>query len=171
MGGKGAALRDRWLHRNLKVVLGNPIFAPDYRIRQIIGKCFVEPAETGTYYFKKERIYWNCKNADNILVFYLTQYFKEHPRRRIELVDVTVSINHGKGFSWVTLVFIVRRKEDNEWKEKEDFSPLASVRCRKDNTEVIINAYRPRLNERMKKIQEAGCVSIFSGIMKHRLVE
>ena len=43
----------RELRRNLKVVLGNPIFAPAYRIIQIIGKYFVEPAETGTYYFKK----------------------------------------------------------------------------------------------------------------------
>ena len=65
----------RELRRNLKVVLGNPIFAPEYRIKQIIRKCFVEPAETGTYYFKKERIDWSCKNAGDILVFYLTQYF------------------------------------------------------------------------------------------------
>ena len=43
---------------------------------------------------------------------------------------------------------------------------LASVRCRKDNTEVIVNTYRPRMNERMKRIQEAGCVSIFAGILK-----
>ena len=39
----------RELRRNLKVVLGNPIFAPKYRIKQIIGKYFVEPTETGTY--------------------------------------------------------------------------------------------------------------------------
>ena len=44
------------LRRNLKLVLGNPIFAPEYRIRHIIGKYFVEPTYTGTYYFKKERI-------------------------------------------------------------------------------------------------------------------
>ena len=81
----------RELHRNLKVVLGNPIFAHEYCIKQIIGKYSVEPAETGTYYFKKERIDWIFKNADDILLFYLTQYFKEHPVRRIELVDVTVS--------------------------------------------------------------------------------
>ena len=43
---------------------------------------------------------------------------------------------------------------------------LASVRCRKDNTDVIVNMYGPRLNELMKRIQEAGCVSIFSGILK-----
>ena len=41
----------RELRQNSKVVLGNPIFAPEYRIKQIIGKYFVEPAETGTYYF------------------------------------------------------------------------------------------------------------------------
>ena len=119
------------LRRNLKVVLGNPIFAPDYRIRQIIGKCFVEPAETGTYYFKKEIIDWSCKNADDILVFYLTQYFKDHPGLRIELVDVTVLINHGKGFSWATLVVIVRWKEDNEWKEKEDFFSVGQCEVQK----------------------------------------
>ena len=107
------------IRHNFKVVLRNPIFATEYRIKLIIGKYFVGPAETGTYYFKK-RIDCICKNADDILVFYLTQYFKEHTRRRIELVDVTVSINHGKGFSWDTLVIIVRWKEDNEWNEKEE---------------------------------------------------
>ena len=82
------------------------------------------------------------------------------------MVDVTFFINHGKGFSWATLVVIVHWRKDNEWKEKEDFSLLASVRCRKDNTEVIINTYGPRLKKRMKRIQEAGCVYIFSGILK-----
>ena len=43
---------------------------------------------------------------------------------------------------------------------------LASVRCRNDNKEVIVNTYGPRLNKRMKRIQEAGCVYIFSGILK-----
>ena len=126
----------REIRCNLKVVLRNPIFAPEYRIKHIIGKCFVEPAETGTYYFKKERIDWSCKNADDILVFYLTQYFKEHPGIRIELADVTVTIEHGKTFYWATLVVIVCWKEDNEWNEKEESFSLASVRCRKDNTEV-----------------------------------
>ena len=41
------------LRRNLKVFLGNPIFAPEYCIKQIIGKYFVKPAEISTYYFKK----------------------------------------------------------------------------------------------------------------------
>ena len=36
----------RELCQKLKAVLGNTIFAPDYRIKQIIGKYFVEPAET-----------------------------------------------------------------------------------------------------------------------------
>ena len=81
----------------------------------------MEPAETGTYYFKKERIDRSRKNADDILVFYLTQYFKDRPGRRIDLADVTDSIDHGKGFSRATLVVIVRWKEDNEWNEKEGF--------------------------------------------------
>ena len=64
-------------------------------------------------------------------VFYLTKYFKEHPGLRIELVDVTVSIDHGKGFSRAALVVIVCCKEDNEWNEKEESFFLASARCRK----------------------------------------
>ena len=81
-------------------------------------------------------------------------------------MDVTVSINHGKGFSRATLVIFFRWKEDNEWNEKEDIFSLASVRCIKDNMEVIVNTYKTRLNKQMKIIQEAGCVSIFSGILK-----
>ena len=106
------------LRRNLKLVLGNPIFALEYRIKQIIGKYFVEPADTGTYYFKKERIYCSCKNADDILVFYLTQYFKEHPGHRIDLVDVTVLIDHIKGSIGLRLWLLFFWKEDNEWTDK-----------------------------------------------------
>ena len=126
----------------------------------------MEPVETDTYYFKKERIDWSCNNADDILVFYLTQYFKAHLGRRIELVDVTVTIDHGKGFSQATIVVIVCWKNNNEWNEKEKSFSLASARCRKYNTEVIVNTYGPSLNKRMNRIQEAGCVSIFSGILK-----
>ena len=43
---------------------------------------------------------------------------------------------------------------------------LASARCIKDNTEVIVNTYRPSMNKRINRIQEAGCVSIFAGILK-----
>ena len=50
------------------------------------------------------------------------------------MVDVTVLIYHGKGFSRATIVVIIRWKEDNEWKEKEESFLLAGVRCRKDNT-------------------------------------
>ena len=83
------------------------------------------------------------------------------------MVDVTVSIDHGKGFSRATLVVIVRWKEDNEWNEKEESFLLASVRRIKYNTELIVNTYGPRLNKRMNRIQEAGCVSIFAGILKY----
>ena len=43
---------------------------------------------------------------------------------------------------------------------------LASVRRIKYNTELIVNTYGPRLNKQMKIIQDSGCVSIFSGILK-----
>ena len=43
---------------------------------------------------------------------------------------------------------------------------MASARCRKHNTEVIVNTYRTMLNKQMKRIQEAGCVSIFAVILK-----
>ena len=43
---------------------------------------------------------------------------------------------------------------------------MASVRCRKEKTEVIVNAYGQKLNKQMNRIQEASCVYIFSGILK-----
>ena len=89
---------------------------------------------------------------DNILVFYITQYCKEHPGRRIELVDIPVSIDPGKVFSQATLVVIFCWKEDNELNEKVVCFSLAGARCRKDNTEVIVNMCGPRLNEGMKRI-------------------
>ena len=62
-------------------------------------------------------------------------------------MDVTVSIDHGKGFSRATRVVVVCWKEDDEWNEKEEMFSLASARFRKDNTEVVVNTYGPRLNE------------------------
>ena len=62
-------------------------------------------------------------------------------------MDVTVSIDHGKDFSRDTLVVIVHSKEDNEWNEKEELFLFTSARCRKENTEVIINTYGQSLNE------------------------
>ena len=47
------------------------------------------------------------------------------------MVDVTVSIDHGKGLSQATLVVIVRWKEDNEWKEKEDFFSVGQCEVQK----------------------------------------
>ena len=71
----------------------------------------MEPTETGTYYFKKERIYWTCNNADDILVFYLTQYFKEHPGHRMswwtsQFRSVMVKVSLGL-LLW--LLFVGRR--------------------------------------------------------------
>ena len=62
-------------------------------------------------------------------------------------MDVTVLIDHGKGFCRAALVVIVCWKEDNEWNEKEESFSLASAMCRKDNTKVIVNMYGKRLNE------------------------
>ena len=81
-------------------------------------------------------------------------------------MDVTVLIEHGKGFSRATLVVIFRLKEDKEWNEKEESFSLASARYRKDNRDVIVNTYGPRFNKQMNRIQEAGCVYIFAGILK-----
>ena len=62
------------------------------------------------------------------------------------------------------LLFVGRKIMNG--RRKRIFFPLASVRCRKENTEVMVNTYGPSLNEQMKRIQEAGCVYIFSGILK-----
>ena len=64
----------RELQRNFCIVLGCPVFPSEYRIKQLMGSEFVAPALTGVYYYGKQRVDWACKNADNMLLVYLSQY-------------------------------------------------------------------------------------------------
>ena len=81
----------------------------------------------------------------------------------VEHIDVTVAINHGKGYSDATLVVIIRWREGESCKKDEESFALANAKCTKDNAIILRENFAPRLNERIKKISQATSISVFEG--------
>ena len=69
----------------------------------------------------------------------------------VERIDVTVAINHGKGYSHVTLVVIIIWREGQSCKIYEESIALVNAKCTKDNAIILRENFDPRLNERIKK--------------------
>src|SRR5687767_7728417 len=106
------------------------------RIKKLLGNEFIPPAKTGTYLFQKEAITWSCKNVDEILHFFISQYVIQHCDiiTQIEKVDVTINIDHGKCFSCTTFDVIICWVEGSgKWCQHEKSFLLANAQCWKDN--------------------------------------
>jgi hypothetical protein len=156
----------RELRRNLKVALGHTIFSPEQKIKQLIGTKWLTP-ETGHYYYGKERIEWSAKQVDEIVCLYFSQLMNEAKTGslKMEHVDLSVSIDHGKGYSRATLIIVNRwQEEDGVWHEREEAFALANAKCRKDNREILINTYATAVNEALKRIKESGIITIFRDV-------
>ena len=64
----------RELQRNFVLFWDVLFFLSEYHTKQLMGSEFVAPALTGVYYYGKQQVDWACKNADDMLLFYLSQY-------------------------------------------------------------------------------------------------
>jgi hypothetical protein len=154
----------RIIRRYLRLTIGSSVFAPEKRLKQLLGSNFIEP-EIGCYMNGNERIEWSCKDPDAILRHYLTMMTTQYSDFAPDHVDASVSIDHGKSFSRATLVIVCRMKDvtTGQWKETVDSYALASAKCRKDNYTILENTYAPKINEGLLRLRDAGCVSVFKG--------
>src|SRR5687767_7351158 len=103
-------------------------------------KGFLDAAASGTFHFEKESIKWLCKHIVELYLLCMTQYFEEQRERlaHVEKINVSVSIDHGKGYSRAMLAVIIQWKEDDgEWNQQEENFALANVKCWKDGSIVL----------------------------------
>ena len=139
--------------KELSYCFGMSFFLSDYRIKKLMGSKFVAPTLDGVYYHGKQRVYWACKNADDMVFFYLSKYGRQNMEcmATVEHIDTTVAINNEKGYSYANLVVIIRWSEGESWKEDKELFALANVKCTKDNAIILREYFSPRLNERIIK--------------------
>ena len=122
------------LRRCLCAETGLSIFSTEHQISQTLGLQFVEPT---TWVYNK--IPWSYKSTAEVIRLCLVTLFKS-AEFRCDKIDITISIDHGKGHSRATLNVIPRwQVKDGSWGEESHVFTLANARCKKDNTDIIRN--------------------------------
>jgi hypothetical protein len=148
----------RSLRSDLIGTMGNPIFAPENKIKSHVGIKRPE-VKTGMYLFEQKRIRWWCKKVDDIVLKFFEALVMQEgmaaPRYFIEHFDLSVSIDHGKGFLRATLVIVVR-KIDGIKSLSESYS-LASCKCKGDSYVLLNNTFAVEINEALHRIKDCGC--------------
>jgi hypothetical protein len=89
------------------------------KITQTLGLLeYIEPTAGGY-----NKIQWSYKSTAKVTHLCLVTLFKS-PEFRCDHIDITISIDHGKGHSWATLNVIPH------WQLKDVFT-LVNARCKK----------------------------------------
>jgi hypothetical protein len=146
------------LRRCLRSETGSTVFSTEVKITQTLGLEYVEPV---IGYYKK--IPWSYKSTAEVVRLCLKTLFKS-AEFRCDKIDLTISIDHGKGHSRATLNVIPRwQLEDGSWCEDSHIFTLANARCKKDNTDIIRNTFGTLLNTELKQIREWGKLSVDEG--------
>jgi hypothetical protein len=148
------------LRRCLRAELGSTVFSTETNITQTLGLEYVEP-QTGVY----KKIPWSYKSTAEVVRLCVATLFKS-AGFRCDRIDLTISIDHGKGYSRATLNVIPRwQLDDGSWCEDSHVFTLANARCKKDNTDIIRNTFGTLLNTELKQIHEWGMLCIDEGLV------
>jgi hypothetical protein len=142
----------RLLRRYLTATIGTPLFARESKVKLELGSDLPE-MDTGCYTKGRTRIRWHCKKANQVLLLFLGALEKSEIRN-FEHVDVSVSIDHGKGFLRSTLVIVVRGK-DGVAKIAASLS-LGSAKCKGDSYDILKNTFAPTINNSLHLIKDNG---------------
>jgi hypothetical protein len=129
----------------MKVALGSTV--PDINIG-----CFVDG---------RKRIRWHCKKVNQVLLLFLDTLEKsEMPNYYYEHVDVSISIDHGKGFLRASLILLMQRTDGKS--EVAGCFALGSTKCKGDSYEILQNTFAPMINEAFHRIKNSGYkISVF----------
>jgi hypothetical protein len=135
------------LRRCLRAEIGSAVFSTEAKITQTLGLEYVEPV-IGVY----KKIPWSYKSTAEVVRLCLKTLFKS-ASFRCDKIDLTISIDHGKGHSRATLNVLPRwQLEDGSWCEDSHIFTLANARCKKDNPDIIRNMFGSLLNAELKQI-------------------
>jgi hypothetical protein len=141
---------------------GFQLFSSPHKIKQAIGLEHVEPID-GFYKYGSETIPWMYKSIQEIVCLFLATLLREGKANfKVDHIDLSICIDHGKGHSRVSLTLVVRRKDaTGEWSEQQHVFSVANAKCRKDNSEIVRNTFGPSLNAELDAIKQSGHVSFF----------
>jgi hypothetical protein len=155
-------LQLRTLRRCCKAECGDYLFSSPYSIKRVLNLEYVE-LMTGTYKNGLEKIDWMYKSIKAIVRLYFSTLFCDsNGALRVDHIDLSLCVDHGKGHFRVTLTIVHRYRNDrNEWDQKQVTFSVDNARCKKDNANIVKNTYGTHLNEAMKAIRTIGCISFF----------
>jgi hypothetical protein len=142
----------RLLRRYLAAAIGTPLFATERKVKMGLGSDLPE-METGCHVNGRTRIRWHCKKADQVLLRFLDALGKSEITN-FEHVDVSVSIDHGKGFLRSTLVIVVRGKDGTA--QIAASLSLGSAKCKGDSYDILKNTFAPTINKALHRIKNDG---------------
>jgi hypothetical protein len=90
-------------------------------------------------------------------------YFNGKANFKVDHIELSVCIDHGKGHSCVSLTLVVHhRTATGEWSEQQHVFSVANAECRKDNSKIVCNTFGPSLNAELDAIKQSGHVSLFT---------
>jgi hypothetical protein len=145
------------LRRLLNAHYGNPIFASmDKTYRRLGQTCVL--AETRVYQEGRTKTPYSVKKVDEVLTHYLLELAESG--KSFEHADLSIAIDHGKGYLRATAV-IVARKKGHKIEEYEDFFNVASAKCKGDSYEILKSTFADDINAALYRIKESGIVSIW----------
>jgi hypothetical protein len=156
-------LQLRTLRRCCKAECGDYLFSSPYSIKRVLDLEYVEPIN-GTYKNGAEKIQWMYKSVSEIVRLYFSTLFCDSKGSlRVDHVDLSFCVDHGKGYSRATLIIVhrYRNEETDEWDQRQATFSVANARCKKDNAHIVKNTYGTHLNDAMKAIRSIGCISFF----------
>jgi hypothetical protein len=103
--------------------------------------------QMGSYMYGTKKVEWSYKNVVLVFTLWLKMKLAGPTEFRCDHLDISTSLDHGKGHSRITVTFIARWQIDNgEWNEDKYSCTIGNARCKKDNAEIIKNTFGPHLN-------------------------
>jgi hypothetical protein len=148
----------RSLCRNLLAAVGNPIFSGEQKTKASLGSVVPE-LDIGCFVDGRKRIRWHCKKVDQVLLLFLDSLGKPD-MSNFDHIDISVSIDHGKGFLRASLVVLLCGMDSKA--EMAGCFALASAKCKGDSYDILQSTFAPKINEALHRIKNCGYkISVF----------
>jgi hypothetical protein len=148
----------RALSRNLLAAFGTPIFSGERKTKLALGSV-VPHVDIGCFVDGRKSVRWNCKRVDQVLLLFLDTLV-ESDVSNFDHMDISISIDHGKGFLRASLVVLLRGMDSKV--EMAGCFALASAKCKGDSYKILQGTFAPKINEALHRIKNSGYkVSLF----------
>jgi hypothetical protein len=148
----------RTLSRNLLAAFGALVFSGEQKTKLALGSV-VPHVDIGCFVNGRKSVRWNCKRVDQVLLLFLDTLV-ESDISNFDHIDISVSIDHGKGFLRASLVMLLRGMDSKV--EMAGCFALASAKCKGDSYKILQGTFAPKINEAFHRIKNSGYkISLF----------